>query len=330
MRIAVLSLLASLVFVNAASAWNDRGHKTVASIAFRRLTPSQQLKVVEVLKQHPRWTPDFRNRMPVEIQDADDVVQHEWAFQQAAIWPDITREFGGALRDEYHRSTWHYINLPIYLTADDKTALEGRLGVNLRLEPPAQESLAMNAVQTIRLARRVLADPNANAADKGRFAAWLFHVVGDLHQPMHSSALFAKDVFPGTNIHDQGGNLIPTEPQQKLHAFWDRLLGPQSDFAAAHDEAILFINDEALCPLGEQAAMQLNEETWLHESHALVASAVYSPGMLNQMRALDRPVTQLPTLSLDVSYSSQAVKVARQRIVEAGFRLGAVLAAIAE
>jgi hypothetical protein len=40
-----------------------RGHKIVASIAFRQLSPDKQKKVVALLKKHPRFEDDFAAKM---------------------------------------------------------------------------------------------------------------------------------------------------------------------------------------------------------------------------------------------------------------------------
>lgn len=48
---------------------------------------------------------------------------------------------------------------------------------------------------------------------------FLLHIVGDVHQPLHSSALFSPEFPDG----DQGGNLfkITYKTYDELHALWD-------------------------------------------------------------------------------------------------------------
>jgi hypothetical protein len=60
--------------------------------------------------------------------------------------------------------------------------------------------------------------------EKAIYLTWLLHLVGDIHQPLHCTAVFSEQ-FPNG---DKGGNdafiRIRSSPV-KLHAFWDGLLG---------------------------------------------------------------------------------------------------------
>src|SRR5258707_1201174 len=91
MRLFLTWLLVWSLTVSPAQAWNATGHKIIASIAFRQLTPAEQAKVVAILKRHPRFTDDFADQMPADVRGADEATQNEWLFQQAAVWPDTVR-----------------------------------------------------------------------------------------------------------------------------------------------------------------------------------------------------------------------------------------------
>ena len=60
-----------------------------------------------------------------------------------------------------------------------------------------------------------------NTAERALFARYLVHVAGDIHQPLHSAALFNKTYKNG----DQGGNYLKIKTldgnEQNFHAFWD-------------------------------------------------------------------------------------------------------------
>lgn len=62
---------------------------------------------------------------------------------------------------------------------------------------------------------------NKTTAERALFARYLTHVVGDMHQPLHSVALFNATYPSG----DAGGNafkiLMPDQSLQNFHAFWD-------------------------------------------------------------------------------------------------------------
>src|SRR5262245_47976662 len=156
----LISTLLLLSLATPAFAWSEAGHKITGSIAFRQLTPEQQAKIAAILKNHPRWNEDFKSKMPSEL--TTEAEQNEWAFQQAAIWPDMARGFQGDAK-KFNHPTWHYINLPIYLTDDDKS-IDAK--VNTSLDPPTAVQEDMNVVQAIRLARRLLSDKQTSDADK--------------------------------------------------------------------------------------------------------------------------------------------------------------------
>jgi hypothetical protein len=184
----------------------------------------------------------------------------------------------------------------------------------------------MNVVQAIAHARQVLQDKDAAAEDKAVMLAWLFHCVGDLHQPLHSAALYSPKAF---TEGDRGGNLILTRQSGNLHAVWDNLAG-SGGFRDARNFAIRIDRDEKLTALGKQAVLELNPEKWLDESHALAKSAVYSADVLAAARAMEaKRDRDLAPLVLPEEYLKAAGQVAEKRLVEAGYRLGAILQEIA-
>ena len=123
---------------------------------------------------------------------------------------------------KFNHGTWHYINVPAFLSPADEQALAGKLNVNQSLDAPATPEEKMNAIQTLRVTRAMLVDPNVSDGDKAVMMTWLFHLVGDIHQPLHSSALFSQKLFPNG---DRGGNDIKTKQRGNLHSLWDGFLG---------------------------------------------------------------------------------------------------------
>lgn len=62
---------------------------------------------------------------------------------------------------------------------------------------------------------------NKNTAERALFARYLVHLAGDIHQPLHSVALFNKTYQSG----DQGGNkmniILGNGTSSNFHSFWD-------------------------------------------------------------------------------------------------------------
>src|SRR5206468_2522083 len=101
---------------------------------------------------------------------------------------------------------------------------------NLTMDPPVgatTDTARMNVVQVIRFARKVAADKQASPNDRAMLLAWLFHDVGDIHQPLHSAALFSTRLF---REGDRGGNSIKTKQSGNLHALWDNFPGRTDTF----------------------------------------------------------------------------------------------------
>lgn len=313
-----------ILFLSVSSmlAWSAAGHKIVASIAFRQLSQEEQLRVIELLKGHPRFAEDFEDLIPASVVNDGESAIHEWHFQQASIWPDRARGFSGALRSQFHRSSWHFINVPHFLSGADLLAMEGQLGVNLSLDPLETLDGSFNIVQIIRYARTALRQENADDEEKGLMLAWLFHNIGDLHQPLHSTALFSQVLFAGG---DRGGNLVTTRQAGNLHSLWDRFPGGSIQFRTARNRALLLLNDEELAAIGEEAALELNEEDWLNGSHLLAITVVYDAEVAAHLRTHELAADDLERLDLSDGYLSAGGGISNRQLIKAGFRLGAVL-----
>jgi len=188
LRLFILSIAAWLLVASPALAWNAAGHKIIASIALRQLSDTEQGRIVGWLKRHPRFTEDFADAMPDEIVLGDELARREWCFQQAAVWPDLIRPPGPDAKIAFNRGPWHYINVPHFLDDASRRELKDGLAINLALDPPLDASTsteALNIVQMIRLARRNSTNDSVDPPTRALWLAWLFHDIGDLHQPLH-------------------------------------------------------------------------------------------------------------------------------------------------
>lgn len=303
-------------------AWSDAGHKIIAAIAWRQLRLEQRQDILRLLSHHPRYDEDFLAVRPESLTEDDD--RHEWIFLQAAVWPDIARGLPDSIKDRYHHSTWHYINKPLYLTAADEQRGAAALSLNRNLNPPPHAEESMNIVQTMRMARRELARTNQPAAERALWVPWLFHTVGDVHQPLHSCTLINIDRLPDG---DRGGNLILTKQRSNLHALWDGFPGGKIQLAESRKRALTWMHDPDLIAATKTAARDLNEEVWLRESQTLCETEVYSAEVrtfLKQLPAI-RMTDNSPRLELSEEYLENGGHHSRRRILAAGLRLGAVL-----
>jgi hypothetical protein len=328
MRIALNCFLIWCLTVAPALAWNFTGHKVIASIAFHQLTAEQQAKVVASLRRHPRFAQDFAEPMPAEIQNANEATQNEWIFQQAAVWADIIRS-GPADRKAFGRGEWHYVNLPLFLSDAAQAELSGKLIVNVATQPPEganPETMSMNITQAIHLGLRVVQDRQSSPTDRAVMLAWLFHTVGDLHQPLHGAAMFSVKLFPEG---DRGGNSVKTLQNGNLHALWDGLLGRDDDFRAARNAALKLAADEELSRLGKESQSLLDQVAWRDESHRLSAANVYTSEVRDALRKMES-AGAVEEISLSEDYFKAGGQIAKRRVVQAGFRLATLLKLLTE
>ena len=77
--------------------------------------------------------------------------------------------------------------------------------------------------------------------------AWLFHLVGDIHQPLHTAQLFTFEYPNG----DRGGNEICVRVTQAgqtldLHRFWDGVITSSQNLTRLRNEATVLRNRRRL------------------------------------------------------------------------------------
>ena len=157
-----------------ASAWNIPGHMLSAAIAYqvlRQENPATIDKVKAMLEKHP-W---YANQWQARLQDVPVADHGLVLFMQAARWADDIRT-----RDKaQNRPSWHFINFPF--------KPEGQpASMQIREPEPVNILIAMAENETV---VRNENDPEPKAIT----LAWLFHLVGDIHQPLHTAQLFTVD-----------------------------------------------------------------------------------------------------------------------------------------
>lgn len=95
-----------------------------------------------------------------------------------------------------------------------------RRQINDSGDPKDNKSVAWNVLQATNYCLSVIKS-DAPPSQKALAYSWLLHLIGDLHQPMHSVALFCERYPYG----DRGGNSVKLAKGDSLHSLWDNLLG---------------------------------------------------------------------------------------------------------
>jgi hypothetical protein len=298
-----------------ALAWNEAGHRLTAEIAFDLLSEKDQQQFVATLRAHPRFREDFIARMPKETANGGEHEKARWLFAQASIWPDIIQNLGEEIRRQYHHGTWHYINLPVFLTEQDEKEFTGRLDHNMSKEfvPPLRHDL--NLIQALKGNLLVWRDAKLPDTDKAMALCWILHLTGDIHDPLHNVALFSRTHFQDG---DRGGNLIAIERDggdTNLHAVWDGMANRFDDHAP---------DEKTRKKLANETANVQSIDDWARAGQAMARDFAYTEEVRSQLLA-QAPRWRNPKIKLSAEYLAAAEKIARPQVIIAGHRIAELI-----
>ena len=79
--------------------------------------------------------------------------------------------------------------------------------------------MVSNVVIGIDYNAAVLSNASAPAPARAIALCWVLHLVGDIHQPLHTGSLYTASLF---ETGDRGGNAIRID-DSNLHSCWERL-----------------------------------------------------------------------------------------------------------
>jgi hypothetical protein len=301
---------AASVGVLPAAAWDDVGHKITAYIAWQRMSPAARENVIKILRSAPEDShlgAFYASYGP----EPEETRKLEY-FMLTATWADIVRDRAFPERyRKYHKSNWHY---------DDTfwRQVDGRVEI-LTGMPEGGEG-----VKRLEEADKTMRDAKASAAAKALAIAWLMHIGGDLHQPLHTSARVTATEPKG----DQGGNLFLLSPagadrsnQVNLHWFWDSITGRniplKGDACERH-----YIENVAKRVMKKhpfnslQSGLKLGQYgEWQQDSFKYNNTDVFTPRLVRN---------QMP----DEAYRKNAFRLAERQFALAGYRLGETLNSI--
>jgi hypothetical protein len=224
-------------------AWGWTGHVTIGKHAVAQASPAARAAVMEILG----------------VRSAAEL---EPAVEQACFWPDTV--------DDTPEWAWadplHYVNLP---------RSDGRY--DRQRDCPDGVCITEGIVKYA----GELAQPELDRSEQGRERrwqafAWLCHLVGDLHQPLHAGF---RD--------DRGGNRYEVRYRGRpynLHEFWDHVLVEERLAASPAPLDTPAAEPQACAPAAWEPA---DVVAWTEESHALVVSSSYPSG-----RDIDDPFAE--------------------------------------
>lgn len=255
--------------------WNALGHMVIAQIAYDQLNPNVKTKVDKM------------------IADLSKEYPYNTSFYQLGPWADYLR-----IQKIDIYSHWHYVDLPF---SKDGTPLKNLDNTD-------------NIVWAIDQIEPIIANPKANAFERARFLAFLVHVVGDIHQPLHTTSRISVKNPDG----DQGGNLYfvkfpASHPKTiPLHKLWDQGIDIFTGPSTSANVVTLSNEITSLYPKKyfDVKITDLKAINWAQEGFQNVTTVVYST-----------PENQLPS----EAYLQTSRQLVQEEVALAGYRLAAVL-----
>ena len=268
--------------------------------------------------------------------------EREWVFLRASIWPDLIRpppDFAGDTSTDsvlkFHQSTWHYINHPYLVGEHPKTLPTPIVDLPTPRRPMNSSVREQTLLSMAYLMRATPNDPGqvpgtTEAENRAVRLCWLLHLIGDVHQPMHTVSLVDQTRFPADDHGDQGGNLLAVqravgEAPIRLHAYWDDLLGDSfrwNEIAKTADAiGQLASSDGAGLP---EIAQHPNLDDWILEGYLAAIEYAYLDGEL-PLTAFRKDMPKDSAPVLDAETQQRAAATAQHRGALAAVRIAKVL-----
>jgi hypothetical protein len=304
MKTLFLSIAIVIFLTSNAFAWDDTGHKLTTYIAWQQMSPQAREKAFKILMS----APEDSDLSVFYLQGGrSEEAKRLELFMIASTWADIVRDRDFKVRyQKYHRSTWHYL--------DNYWKEENGQIISVDL-PVAKE----NAVERLNYFDALLRDASKSDEEKSIALAWILHIGGDIHQPLHCTSRVTEWSPKG----DQGGNLFSITPKgakerESLHWYWDSIVG--RNIARVNDEC-----DSDYLPKIANKMMKKHPKSkvvnnlklgnyldWQKEGFEYATKEVYKNGLKD---------FEMPS----EKYKKRAFEISEQRIALAGYRLGETL-----
>lgn len=276
----------------AALAWSNQGHMATGAVtydALARTDPAAVRVIAAIMASHPD-----RARFDRNLAGLTGAQRDRMLFEYMARWPDDVRD------TKWDRPKRHYW-LRIVSGATFIPIVAGQ----------ARAAHADNLA--------IALDPKRPAADRAVALCWLFHITGDMHQPLHAGHRVSWR-FP---LSDRAATIAWTRTAPRgtpieLHQVWDHAADlPGNERTGAAD--IARRAERRVPPVPDHATAFA---AWTAESFSLARKFAYRGAAMQSTRdPAAGPV-------LPPSYLADARVIAERRIGQAGSRLAGLLTSI--
>jgi len=293
-------------FAAPALGWWCEGHETVALVAGKHLSPAASAAVAKLLKDYPALTP----RACKDSQTDPMAIASTWADD---------------VKKSEKTGSWHYMDIPLGLKKGDPEEYCVPIGpsVNGGERPGCILSALRSAVN-------ILHSEKESDEEKATALRYLIHLVGDLHQPLHT-----------TSNNDQGGNCTPVqffdEPKvSNLHSLWDGMVFNRD--LAGKKETVNQLADRIDQEYASKRAGWVKNapefDKWAWEGHLIAQKVSY--GDLEPKPPVEKldPKAECSVerdrfgalhITAGDAYEKEAAPVIEEQLAKGGYRLAEIL-----
>lgn len=281
------AVLIAMLPSTGALAWGDLGHRTIALIAERYLDPGVKARVNALLASDPDPTtaPDLASR---------------------ATWADKYRDAGKRTFTPTGTEKWHFTNIELD-RPDPDAACYGHPALpagTMASSGPA----ASCSIDKVEQFANELGNAATPPAERLLAFKYLLHLVGDLHQPLHSA-----------DNHDAGGNavsIVAGFAPVKLHAYWDTEIVK----SMGRDPGAIAASIAAEYGSRWREWVSGTPRDWAMDTFAKARTVAYALSQKAGVDGAGKPVYQI-----DATYEQAARTTAREQMAKAGIRLAGLL-----
>ena len=330
--LAIATLLATLT--TNVLAWDHPGHMTTAAIAFAEIEktrPDLIDKIGMLFLAHPEVAPFW-----VASGEAKGNERVRRMFIECARWADDVKFTPN------DRPTWHTARWPVI--AEDAPP-EARAAAAAREGKPAGQALEAGNLNFA-----MLSNSESTPAERALSLCWVFHVVGDIHQPMHVSDLYSAQYPTGNPAATLSYVDDPIRDSTiPLHILWDSNTLRIPTLAEVDQAASAYVLANPRSSYPELTAHPISDqnffEEWAQESHqvavdwALDIQTVPDPNigqdsdqlvkaMVNFILNGVSPVDEAPEVPAE--YWNDLQTTAQRRITLAGYRMADLVISAAD
>lgn len=292
------AVLAGQLAAQPAYAWDEIGHEVIARIAWASMSPEARAAAAALLSN----APEDSGLLALNPATGAEVNRRRIFFVEASTWPDVVRdEAFPQRRRAYHRGNWHYVNYFFESTPEGPR------------DRPDVRPDSVNVVERLARLEASVVDLKRSSAERAVDLAWILHLVGDVHQPLHTTAR----ITPSAPRGDLGGNLFLMNGTVNLHSYWDgsikrsfRRKAGESEQTYVSRIATALMQQHPRSEFAGPRLDALSAAEWAQEGFGTAKSQVYAT-----------PEGQAPS----AAYREATAATAEQAAALAGYRLARML-----